>query len=299
MNISKNSQRNTAIITGSGRGIGKETAILLAEHVANLVVCSRTESEIDAVVKEIEETNSQVSVLGVKCDVSISLQVNSLVKSAVNKFGRETIAILVNNAGVAFDKGLVDTSEDEWDQTMDTNLKGAFLFTKAVLPHMIARNSGAIVNVNSGAGKSGFSNLSSYCASKFGLVGLAESLKSEVAEYNIRVLTIFLGQVATKMWQDYDYSYYEKNKNKMLSPQRVASKIVEMIFDDNNYKNGDLQRFAETIRFNSNQSNPNRVWQDRQLERIFEYCQRCLLFECQFSKYQRDGLRVSRCFVRL
>jgi 3-oxoacyl-[acyl-carrier protein] reductase len=239
MNISKNSQRNTAIITGSGRGIGKETAILLAEHVANLVVCSRTESEIDAVVKEIEETNSQVSVLGVKCDVSISLQVNSLVKSAVNKFGRETIAILVNNAGVAFDKGLVDTSEDEWDQTMDTNLKGPFLFTKAVLPHMIARNSGAIVNVNSGAGKSGFSNLSSYCASKFGLVGLAESLKLEVAAYHIRVLTIFLGQVATKMWQDYDYSYYEKNKNKMLSPQRVASKIVEMIFDDNNYKNGD------------------------------------------------------------
>jgi 3-oxoacyl-[acyl-carrier protein] reductase len=239
MNTSKNSQRNTAIVTGSGRGIGKETAILLAEHVANLVVCSRTESEIDAVVKEIEETNSKVSVLGVKCDVSISPQVNSLVKSAVNEFGRETIAILVNNAGVAFDKGLVDTSEDEWDQTMDTNLKGAFLFTKAVLPHMIARNSGAIVNVNSGAGKSGFSNLSSYCASKFGLVGLAESLKLEVAAYHIRVLTIFLGQVATKMWQDYDYSYYEKNKNKMLSPQKVASKIVEMIFDDNNYKNGD------------------------------------------------------------
>jgi 3-oxoacyl-[acyl-carrier protein] reductase len=239
MNTSKNSQRNTAIVTGSGRGIGKETTILLAEHVANLVVCSRTESEIDAVVKEIEETNSKVSVLGVKCDVSISPQVNSLVKSAVNEFGRETIAILVNNAGVAFDKGLVDTSEDEWDQTMDTNLKGAFLFTKAVLPHMIARNPGAIVNVNSGAGKSGFSNLSSYCASKFGLVGLAESLKLEVAAYHIRVLTIFLGQVATKMWQDYDYSYYEKNKNKMLSPQKVASKIVEMIFDDNNYKNGD------------------------------------------------------------
>jgi 3-oxoacyl-[acyl-carrier protein] reductase len=99
---------------------------------------------------------------------------------------------------------------------------------------MIARNSGTIVNVNSGAGKAGFSDLSSYCASKFGLVGLAESLKLEVASYNIRVMTIFLGRVATKMWQDYDYDYYERNKNKMLSPQKVAANI-----DANTYKNGD------------------------------------------------------------
>jgi 3-oxoacyl-[acyl-carrier protein] reductase len=194
-------QSKTAIITGSGRGIGKETAILLAGHVTNIVVCSRTESEINSVVKEIKEISDQVNVLGVNCDVGVSSQANSFVKSAVDKFGSETMDILVNNAGVAFDKRLVDTSEGEWDQTVDTNLKGAFLFTKAVLPHMIERNSGTIVNVNSGAGKAGFSNLSSYCASKFGLVVLAESLTLEVAAYNIRVLTIFLGQVATKMWQ--------------------------------------------------------------------------------------------------
>ncbi|MGB7661786.1 MAG: SDR family NAD(P)-dependent oxidoreductase [Nitrososphaeraceae archaeon] len=93
------------------------------------------------------------------------------------------------------------------------------------------RTAGVIVNVNSGAGKTGFSNLSSYCASKFGLAGLAESLALEVKSYNIRVTTIFLGQVATRMWRDYDYNYYEKNKNKMLSPQKVAAKIVEMILD--------------------------------------------------------------------
>ncbi|MGB7884618.1 MAG: SDR family oxidoreductase [Nitrososphaeraceae archaeon] len=79
------------------------------------------------------------------------------------------------------------------------HLKGAFLFTKAVVPHMIRNRSGVILNVNSGAGKTGFSDLSSYCASKFGLIGLAESLALEVESYNIRVLTIFLGQVATKM----------------------------------------------------------------------------------------------------
>jgi 3-oxoacyl-[acyl-carrier protein] reductase len=87
--IREETKNKTAIITGSGRGIGKETAILLAEHVANVVICSRTESEINSVIKQIEHTNSQVNVLGVKCDVSISSQVNSLVKSAVDKFGSE------------------------------------------------------------------------------------------------------------------------------------------------------------------------------------------------------------------
>jgi 3-oxoacyl-[acyl-carrier protein] reductase len=241
----KKMKNKTAIITGGGRGIGKEITILLGKQGANVVVCSRTESEINSVVKEIKQLNSQVSVLGVKCDVSISSQVNSLVKSA-EKFGSKTIDILVNNAGVAFNKKLIDTSEEEWDQTINTNLKGAFLFTKAVLPYMIARKSGVILNVNSGAGKAGFSNLSSYCASKFGLLGLAESLALEVDTYNIRVMTIFLGQVATKMWQDFDYSYYEKNKSRMLSPQDVAAKIVEMIFDAKTYKNGDSVEIFNT-----------------------------------------------------
>jgi 3-oxoacyl-[acyl-carrier protein] reductase len=230
----ENTQNRTALITGSGRGIGKETAIMLARQVENIVVCSRTKNEIIEVVKHIEEINDQVNIIGTKCDVSISSQVNSLVRSAVDRFGSESIDILVNNAGVAFDKRLIDTSEDEWNQTIDTNLKGAFLITKAILPYMIKRESGTIVNVNSGAGKAGFSDLSSYCASKFGLAGLAE-----VDMYNIRVMTIFLGQVATKMWQDYDYNYYEKNKNKMLSPKKVAAKIVEMILDVKKYKNGD------------------------------------------------------------
>ena len=241
----KKMKNKTAIITGGGRGIGKEITILLGKQGANVVVCSRTESEINSVVKEIKQLNSQVSVLGVKCDVSISSQINSLVKSA-EKFGSKTIDILVNNAGVAFNKKLIDTSEEEWDQTINTNLKGAFLFTKAVLPYMIARKSGVILNVNSGAGKVGFSNLSSYCASKFGLLGLAESLALEVDTYNIRVMTIFLGQVATKMWQDFDYSYYEKNKSRMLSPQDVAAKIVEMIFDAKTYKNGDSVEMYNT-----------------------------------------------------
>jgi 3-oxoacyl-[acyl-carrier protein] reductase len=238
----KQEERKTAIITGSSRGIGKETAIILAKKPVNLVVCSRSQSEISSAVEEINKlTGNSSSVLGIKCDVSIPSQVNSLVRSTIEKFGSKTIDILVNNAGVAFNKKLIDTSEEEWDQAINTNLKGAFLFAKAVLPYMISKKSGVILNVNSGAGKVGFSNLSAYCASKFGLSGLAESLALEVNTHksNIRVLTIFLGQVATKMWEDFDLAYYEKNKNKMLSPQDVAAKIVEMIFNAKAYKNGD------------------------------------------------------------
>jgi 3-oxoacyl-[acyl-carrier protein] reductase len=236
----KQEAKRTAIITGSGRGIGKETAILLAKKSLNVVVCSKTQSEVNSTVEEISKLTGISGVLGIRCDVSLSSQVNSLVKSALEKFGSNTIDILVNNAGVAFNRKLIDTSEEQWDQTINSNLKGAFLFTKAILPYMISNGSGVIVNVNSGAGKAGFSNLSSYCASKFGLVGLTESLALELGEYqNIRVLTIFLGEVATKMWQEYDFRYYQRNKSKMLQPNDVAIKISEMIFNAKTYKNGD------------------------------------------------------------
>jgi 3-oxoacyl-[acyl-carrier protein] reductase len=232
--------KKTAIITGSSRGIGKETAIILAKKSVNVVICSRTQSEINSTVEEIKKLTGISGVLGIRCDVSIPSQVNSLVKSVMEKFGSNTIDILVNNAGVAFNTKLIDISEEEWDQTINSNLKGAFLFTKAVLPYMISNRSGVILNVNSGAGKAGFSNLSAYCASKFGLVGLAESLALELSEYqNIRVLTIFLGEVATKMWQEYDFSYYQRNKSKMLQAKDAAVKIAEMIFDTKTYKNGD------------------------------------------------------------
>lgn len=237
----KQEAKKTAIITGSGRGIGKETAIILAKKSVNVVICSRTQSEINSAVEEINKLTGNSSALGIRSDVSISSQVKYVVKSTIEKFGSSTIDILVNNAGVAFNRKLIDIPEEEWDQTINSNLKGAFLFTKAVLPYMISNRSGVILNVNSGAGKTGFSNLSAYCASKFGLVGLAESLALEVSEYeNIRVLTIFLGEVATKMWQEYDFKYYQKNKSKMLQPKDVAVKIAQMIFDSKTYKNGDL-----------------------------------------------------------
>jgi 3-oxoacyl-[acyl-carrier protein] reductase len=222
----------SAIVTGGGRGIGKETAIMLARKGVDVAVCSRTQAEVDNAAKEIAKVRK--GAIGVKCDVGVASQVDVLVKKAVDAFG--TVDILVNNAGVIFLKQVIDTTEQEWDETMDSNLKGAFLCSRAVLPYMIKGDSGTIVNVSSGAGKTGFENLSAYCASKFGMMGLTESLAWEVAGHKIRVMAICPGEVDTAM-QDIDPAYHRANRDRMLAAGQVASKIVEMIFD-RKYRNG-------------------------------------------------------------
>jgi NAD(P)-dependent dehydrogenase (short-subunit alcohol dehydrogenase family) len=229
--------RKTAIITGGSRGIGKEVAILLAKKGINVVICSRNHNEISRVVEEIKAMYHASEVLGLRCDISISIEVNSLIKSTVERFGG--IDILINNAGIVFVKKLIDTLEEEWDQTINTNLKGAFLCSKAALPYMIHKKSGVIINVSSGAGKVGFENISAYCASKFGMMGLTESMAWEVANYNMRVMTICPGEVDTKMQESTDQEYYKLNKDKWLEPKEVADKIAEMIFNEDYYKNGE------------------------------------------------------------
>jgi len=224
------SSGKTAIVTGSGRGIDKETAIMLAERVVNVVVCSRTQREIDKTVDEIKSIHPRV--LGVRCDVGKADDVEMLVKKIVEKFDSR-IDILVNNAGIVFLKRLEYTTEDEWDKTINSNLKSAFLCTRTVLPYM--KNDGTIINVSSSAGKVGFENLSAYCASKFGMMGLTASLARELV--NVRVMAVCLGDVDTAM-QDIDPEYHRINKDRMLSAREVAAKIVDMIFSPDKYATG-------------------------------------------------------------
>lgn len=229
------SNLKTALVTGGGRGIGRETAILLSKRSLNVIICSRTQKEIDSTVRELKSFGN-AQIIGRKCDVSDCSQVDTLVNEALDFYGR--IDVLINNAGITYVKKLVDTTEEQWDQTLDINLKGAFLLCKKIVPRMIQNNSGVIINVSSGAGKVGFEDISAYCASKFGMIGLAESLAREVANLNIRIMTICPGEVATKMQEDVDARYYKLNKHKMLHPRTVAEKIAEMIFNENKYKNG-------------------------------------------------------------
>jgi 3-oxoacyl-[acyl-carrier protein] reductase len=233
----------TAIVTGSTRGIGKETALLLLQKGLNVIISSRSQQIVDNVIQEIHDKfpSKKENVLGLKCDVSKYSNVKSLVDVSVKTFGK--IDILVNNAGIVYFKSIIDTTEEEWNKTIDTNLKGDFLFTKEVLPYMIENKSGVIVNVSSGAGKSGFPNLSAYCASKFGVIGFTESIAKEVADYNVKVMAICPGGVDTKMIDDIVDNGYNLSNRNLMKPEQVAKKIYDMIFNQKDYYNGQSIEF--------------------------------------------------------
>ena len=234
----------TAIVTGSTRGIGKETALLLLENGMNVIISSKNQDSVDNAIQDIylKFPSKKENMLGLKCDVSKYSDVKSLVDVSIKRFGE--IDILVNNAGIVYYRSLIDTTEEEWDKTIDTNLKGVFLFTREVLPHMIKNKSGGvIVNVSSGAGKSGFSNLSSYCASKFGIIGLTESIAKEVADNNVKVMAICPGGVDTDMIKDIANQGHNPSNRNLMKPQQVAKKIYEMISNQKDYYNGQSIEF--------------------------------------------------------
>jgi NAD(P)-dependent dehydrogenase (short-subunit alcohol dehydrogenase family) len=227
-------ENKVAIVTGGSRGIGKAIAIALAEKGYNVVICSRNINELNKAKEEIENFN--VKVLAIKCDVRNYKEVKNLVNKTMEEFGR--IDILINNAGIALKKSVIDTSEEEWDNVIDTNLKAPFLLTKEVLPIMVKQKSGCIVNISSGAGKSGFAEFSAYCASKFGLIGFTESLAKEVKNNGIRVYAICPGPVATKMQEEIVGKMYPFIKPFIQKPEDVAKFVIDAI--EGKYESGSV-----------------------------------------------------------
>jgi 3-oxoacyl-[acyl-carrier protein] reductase len=243
MNFEKQTQR-TALITGSTRGIGKETALLLLQKGLNVIISSSSQQSVDNVIQEIHDKfpSKKENVLGLKCNVTKQSDIKALVDVSVKRFGM--IDILVNNAGIVYFKNILDTTEEEWDNTIDINLKGVFLFTKEVLPYMLENKSGGvIVNVSSGAGKSGFANLSAYCASKFGVIGFTESIAKEVDDKNVKVMAICPGGVDTDMIKDIVKEGYNLSNKDLMKPEEVAKKIYDMIFNQKDYYNGQSVEF--------------------------------------------------------
>lgn len=222
-----NAGRKVAIVTGSSRGIGKAIAYELAKNNYNVVINSTRQGDSDDIVKNLKNEFG-IDAIGISADIRNQAQVKKMIEDAIKKFGK--IDALVNNAGVLLVKDLEETSEREWDYVLDTNLKGVFLCSKEAIPYMREGGKGSIINISSGAGKSGYSEIAAYCASKFGVIGLTESLAKEVAKDKITVIAICPGAVATDMQKQFMGSIeYEKQKNKMIQPEEVARKVLDAI----------------------------------------------------------------------
>jgi 3-oxoacyl-[acyl-carrier protein] reductase len=209
-----------AIITGAGKGIGRALAIALANEGVNLGLVARTESDLLHLSEELKQLNVKVSVAA--ADISFIDQVNLAVENIKAELGQ--IDILINNAGIGAFGSFLELEPAKWEEIIKINLFGTYYVTRAVLPEMIERQTGDIINISSTAGQRGAAVTSAYSASKFGVIGLSESLMQEVRKYNIRVSTLTPSTVATDMAKNLNLT--DGNPDRVMQPEDFAEMVV-------------------------------------------------------------------------
>jgi len=207
-----------AIVTGGGKGIGKATALALAQAGADVVACARTQGDLDEVCELIHKTGRQA--LGVICDVGDEAQVRNLVARTLERFQR--LDILVNNAGISGGStNLVDFDMAEWDRIIATNLRGTALCTKYALPAMKKARRGSIVNISSTWGRTAGRGKPAYIATKWAIIGLTQAVALEEAKDGIRVNCVVPGYTMTEMLR----------KNREAAAAREGKSYEEVIAD--------------------------------------------------------------------
>ena len=205
-------QGKVSIITGAGSGLGKGIALFFAKEGSRVVVAEILEEAGQAVVRQIEEEGG--GALFLRTDITQASEVEKMVEGTLKAYGR--IDILVNNAGINPSRTPVhETSEEAWDQTLAVNLKGAFLCAKYVLPVMIERGGGSIINVASVVGAIGCSDRAAYAASKGGMIALTRNMAVDYAPYGIRVNTLNPGFIETELTRIYFDKLREQDPQKM------------------------------------------------------------------------------------
>lgn len=229
----------TALITGGGTGIGKATARLFAEEGASVVITGRTEETLDEAVREISNTESDISYE--VCDVSIEPDCIRTVRNTVGKYGR--IDILFNNAGVCYRASTHETSTELWDETFDINVKGVYMMSKHTLPHMIRQGDGSIVNNSSILGlKASSAGFAAYSASKGAVNQLTRSMALEYADKGIRINAVCPGTIYTPMmdklfgeWGDWSLGvkrYVSVHPiGRLAQPEEIAHAVLYLCDD--------------------------------------------------------------------
>lgn len=216
-------KNKNALITGAGKGIGKAVALALANEGVNVILIARTQSDLDQVAKEVNAIG--VKSLTLIADVADINSVNSAVEKALAEF--KTIDILINNAGIAAFGKFLELEPKAWENIIQVNLMGTYYVTRAVLPNMIERQVGDIINISSTAGLSGSAMTSAYSASKFAVLGLTDSLMQEVRKHNIRVTALTPSTVATNMAKELNLT--DGNPDKVMQAEDMAELIVAQL----------------------------------------------------------------------
>lgn len=213
----------SALITGAGKGIGKAIAIALAKEGVNVGLLARTTAQLEEVAAELRAQGIKAAVA--TADVADINSVNEAVKQIGAKLG--PIDILINNAGTAKFGKFLELEPAEWEHIIRVNLLGTYYVTRAVLPEMIERQTGDIINISSTAGQRGAPVTSAYSASKFAVIGFSESLMQEVRKHNIRVSTLTPSTVATDM--AIDLKLTDGNPDRVMQPEDFAELIVAQL----------------------------------------------------------------------
>ncbi|WP_342647913.1 SDR family oxidoreductase [Mucilaginibacter sp. CSA2-8R] len=211
-----------AIVTGASAGIGRASALALAAEGAKVVITARRQDRLEALAAEINAMNTQAYI--VAGDANDEATAKRCVETALNEAGR--IDILLNNAGMGNYKNLIDTSLEEYDQLMDTNMRTTFIFTRQVVPQMLLQKQGTILMISSMAGLYGFANQAVYCATKFAQVGFAQSLDKELRPSGIKVGVICPGGVKTEFAIGTGRTEESVEQSSMLEATDVAGAVL-------------------------------------------------------------------------